>query len=73
MATMQPMFVDPYSDNEREAMRVLALIVYEFESDPASVQCFDLRTVERAKDVIAKQKQWERQGKLPPILTGGRP
>lgn len=64
---------DPIGDNDREAMRVLHLIVAEFTSDPMSVQCFDLRVVERAKEVIAKQKSWEREGKLPPLLTEGKP
>jgi hypothetical protein len=62
---------DPYCENDKEAFKVLHLIVAEFESDPMSVQCFDLRIVQRAKDCIAKQKQWERAGKLPPLLTEG--
>ena len=66
------MYVDPIGDNDREAMRVLNLIVAEFTSDPMSVQCFDLRVVARAKEVIAKQKEWERAGKLPPLLTEGK-
>jgi len=41
---------------EDEALDLLGLIVAEFESDPMSVQCFDLRTVERAKQVVAKLK-----------------
>jgi len=41
---------------EIEAFELLALIVAEFESDPMSVQCFDLRIVERAKRVVAKLK-----------------
>lgn len=36
---------------EREAVELLAVIAAEFESDPKSVQCFDLRVVERAKAV----------------------
>lgn len=63
-------FSYPELDNELEAMKVLDLIVAEFESDPMSVQCFDLRTVERAKKVIHVRKQFERAGKLPPLLTG---
>ena len=62
---------DPIHENVREAMLVLDLIVAEFESDPMSVQCFDLRVVARAKNVISKQKKWERQGELAPLLTDG--
>ena len=62
-------YSDPFYDNDKEAWKVLDLIVAEFESDPMSVQCFDLRIVERAKECVAKQKQWERAGKLPPVLT----
>ncbi len=39
-------------------------IVVEFESDPTSVQCFDLRVVSRAKWVVSKFegsfKRWMR-------------
>lgn len=35
---------------------VLDLIVAEFESDPMSVQCFDLRIVERAKELNREHK-----------------
>jgi len=69
---MPPTFHDPYASNDREAMVLLALIVTEFTTDPASVACFDLRIVERAKQCIAKQEGWERRGKLPPFLTGGK-
>ena len=44
---------------ELDALDLLVLIVAEFESDPMSVQCFDLRTVERAKQVVAKLKTTE--------------
>lgn len=70
--TDEPYFTrapDPFSENDREALTVLHLIVAEFASDPMSVQCFDLRVVARAKAVIAKQIEWERSGKLPPLLT----
>ena len=63
---------DPVYENEKEAMRVLALIVAEFTSDPMSVQCFDLRIVERAKQVIENRERWERMGDLPPLLTERR-
>jgi len=42
---------------EREAIEILGLIVAEFKSDPLSVQCFDLRVVERAKYVTARIEQ----------------
>jgi len=45
--------------NEQEAMIVLDLIVAEFDSDPMSVQCFDLRTVLRAKELV---KNWRTAG-----------
>lgn len=38
----------------REAVRLLGLVVAEWDSDPMSVQCFDLRTVEQAKRVSAE-------------------
>ena len=40
-----------------EALRLLDLVVAEWGSDPLSVQCFDLRIVERAKYVIARLKK----------------
>ena len=42
---------------ELEAFELLDLIVAEFNSDPMSVQCFDLRTVELAKYVVARLKE----------------
>jgi hypothetical protein len=39
-------------DLRREAIQILDLVVAEWKSDPMSVQCFDLRTVERAKVVM---------------------
>ena len=49
---------------EREAHRILDLVVAEWNSDPMSIQCFDLRIVERAKAVMSRLKQltpeWER-------------
>lgn len=44
--------------NGQEAFRLLDLIVAEFESDPVSVQCFDLRIVEAAKSCVAKRRQF---------------
>ena len=42
--------------NDREAHDLLALIDAEFQSDPTSVQCFDLRIVERVKQCVAKRR-----------------
>lgn len=47
--------------NDAEAHALLDLIVAEFTSDPTSVQCFDLRIVERAKMCVAKRKVYEQQ------------
>ena len=40
-----------------EAVEILDQVVAEWNSDPASVQCFDARTVERAKYVMARLKE----------------
>ena len=42
--------------NDQEAHRLLDLIDAEFQSDPTSVQCFDLRTVERVRLCVQKRK-----------------
>lgn len=39
---------------ERRGMEILAIVVAEWQSDPLSVQCFDLRIVEEAKSLIAQ-------------------
>lgn len=39
--------------NDREAHELLALIDAEFRTDPKSVQCFDLRIVERVRKCVA--------------------
>lgn len=44
------------SDNDREAHALLTLINAEFQSDPMSVQCFDLRIVERVRLCVEKQQ-----------------
>lgn len=41
--------------NDREAHELLALIDAEFQSDPMSVQCFDLRIVERVRFCVARR------------------
>jgi len=48
--------------NDDEAHDLLALIVAEFNSDPMSVQCFDLRIVERAKVCVAKRVAHKKKG-----------
>lgn len=40
-----------------EAWEVLALITSEFKSDPMSVQCFDLRVVEKAIALVDEHKK----------------
>ncbi len=41
---------------DREIWRVMDLITTEFESDPMSVQCFDLRLVEEAIDMVKRRR-----------------
>lgn len=45
----------------RDAIDVLDVIVAEFESDPMSVQCFDLRVVERAKAIVGERRRRQRE------------
>jgi hypothetical protein len=49
---------------EKEAIHLLGLVDAEWRTDPTSVQCFDLRIVERTKQVIARLEQltpaWEK-------------
>lgn len=40
----------------REAVTLLGHVVAEWNSDPQSVQCFDLRLVNRAKEVLKRLK-----------------
>ena len=44
-------------DLDKEVWQLLDLVVAEWSSDPQSVQCFDLRIVERAKVVVARRKE----------------
>ena len=39
-----------------EALHILDLVVVEWSTDPMSVQCFDLRIVERAKTITKRMK-----------------
>jgi hypothetical protein len=44
-----------------EVETLFDLIVAEFESDPMSVQCFDLRIVERAKTANRELKRLKKE------------
>lgn len=50
--------------NQDEAFDLLALIDSEFQSDPTSVQCFDLRIVQRVQICVAKRKRFKESGIL---------
>lgn len=43
--------------NDKEAHELLDLINAEFQSAPMSVQCFDLRIVERVRVCVSKHKE----------------
>ena len=43
-----------------EAFELLALIDAEFQSDPISVQCFDLRIVDRVRMCVLKRNKFEK-------------
>lgn len=45
------------SENAAEALRLLDLINVEFQSNPVSVQCFDLRIVQQVKECVQRQKE----------------
>jgi hypothetical protein len=45
------------SPEEIRYQNCLSMIVAEFESDPMSVQCFDLRVVAQAKKLVAEYEQ----------------
>lgn len=44
-------------DADDRVWHLMELICAEWESDPMSVQCFDLRVVEEAKALVAKRKR----------------
>lgn len=48
--------LDPYELTE-EAFRLLDLVNMEFQTDPHSVQCFDLRVVSEIKDLCAEYRR----------------
>jgi hypothetical protein len=45
-----------------KAVALLAIVVAEWESDPTSVQCFDLRVVESAKQTVKRLRQLDPLG-----------
>ena len=45
-----------------DAVRLLDLVVAEWNSDPMSVQCFDKRIVDEARYVIARLKKLDPSG-----------
>lgn len=47
--------------NDDEAHALLDLINAEFKSDPMSVQCFDLRIVERVAACVASRAKYKRR------------
>lgn len=47
---------------KHRAVELLDLVVAEWRSDPTSVQCFDLRIVEEAKEVTARLARLRRKG-----------
>jgi hypothetical protein len=51
-------------ENTREAFRLLDLIDAEFRTDPQSVQCFDLRIVERVRKCVESRKEFVRRNPL---------
>ena len=60
---LMPLDIRRSFDNEDEAWKLLYLIDSEFQSDPMSVQCFDLSIVERVRLCI---KNRERDDTRPP-------
>jgi hypothetical protein len=48
----------------REAVELLGVIAAEFRSDTQSVQCFDLRIVERSQQVVSRLAELEKRNPL---------
>ena len=48
----------------KEAVRLLALVDAEWRSDPQSVACFDLRTVQRTREVLRRIEQLHQNGMM---------
>ncbi len=51
-------------ENTTEAFRLLGLINAEFQSDPMSVQCFDMRIVERVKKCVEAREKFVRNNPI---------
>lgn len=51
-------------DNQMEAFRLLGLIDAEFQTDPTSTQCFDLRIVQRVRECMAKRTRFVERNPL---------
>lgn len=52
-----PSYIGPVSDTEMEMARLLGLIDAEWQSDPKSVACFDLRIVEQVREILRQHKE----------------
>ena len=50
--------------NDKEAHRLLELVNAEFQSDPMSVQCFDLRIVEEVRQCVELRKMLVRNNPM---------
>ena len=60
MSRFTPKFeraIEASFDNDREAHALLDLIDAEFRTDPMSVQCFDLRIVDRVRRCVLQRKE----------------
>lgn len=55
----RPMFIMDIGPSPEEIryQKCLQLIVAEFETDPMSVQCFDLRIVEQSKKLVREYEE----------------
>lgn len=47
--------------NDAEAHTLLGLINAEFQSDPSSVACFDLRIVERVRECVIRYEEYRKK------------
>lgn len=52
--------IEEQFDLKREAVELLGLVVAEWNTDPNSVQCFDLRIVQRAREVVDLLEHYRR-------------
>lgn len=65
MSREEERLIEDVWKNDAEAHELLALICAEFQSDPTSVQCFDLRVVDRVKMCVAKRELFEKNYRPP--------